>query len=270
VVNELDDNITVLFGDGDGTFSGSTDYDVGDRPLCVHSGDIDGDSDVDLVTADFNDDSITVLYNDGTAVFDSTYRFGAGNGPISLWVADYDDSDSVDVAVANYSDYNILVLLNQGDGTLAGDTTYATGTKPYALLGGDLDADADIDLLVANYSSNNVGWLKNTTTLVVSADDEAGEVLPSQYSLEQNYPNPFNPTTTINYSVPEQADVEITVYNLIGQRVNTLVDEEKAAGNYSATWDGKDDNGKPVSSGVYFYRLKAGNVSETRKMMLLK
>ena len=115
-----------------------------------------------------------------------------------------------------------------------------------------------------------MGWLKNTTTLAVSADDDAGEVLPDSYSLEQNYPNPFNPSTTIEYSLPEQADVEISIYNLIGQRVSTIVDEEKPSGSYSVTWDGTDDNGKPVATGIYFYRLKAGSIQETRKMMLLK
>jgi len=94
--------------------------------------------------------------------------------------------------------------------------------------------------------------------------------LPSAYVLHQNYPNPFNPSTVIEYSIPRRSQVEITLYNLLGQKVKTLVDKAEPAGNYSAYWNGTDYSGKPVASGVYLYRLKAGDFVETRKMILLK
>ena len=96
--------------------------------------------------------------------------------------------------------------------------------------------------------------------------------LPKAFSLGQNYPNPFNPATTINYAVPEGKSVQVTlkVYDLRGRLVNTLVDDRREAGNYNVFWSGADKTGRQVSSGVYFYRIKAGEFTQTRKMVLLK
>jgi len=94
--------------------------------------------------------------------------------------------------------------------------------------------------------------------------------LPATIVLEQNYPNPFNPTTTIAYSIPTRAHVTIGIFNLLGHQVRTLIDEMKSAGKYKIEWEGTDANGHSVSTGVYLYRLTAGDYVETRKMVLLK
>jgi len=99
------------------------------------------------------------------------------------------------------------------------------------------------------------------TTDVTLTDDG----LPKDFALLQNYPNPFNPTTEIRFSVPITAQVRLSVYNMIGQLVETIVNEEKSAGNYSARFEASR-----FSSGVYLYRLEAGNFSETRSMILVK
>jgi len=89
--------------------------------------------------------------------------------------------------------------------------------------------------------------------------------VPSSFSLSQNYPNLFNPTTTINYELSATADVTLTVYDVLGEEVATLVDEEKPAGMYSVAF-----NAANLPSGTYFYQLRAGNFVETKKMILLK
>ncbi len=101
--------------------------------------------------------------------------------------------------------------------------------------------------------------------------------LPKKISLSQNYPNPFNPATTIpfqvrslEFGVGRPVHTSLTIYNLTGQKVRVLLDEEMIPGDYQAIWDGKDDNDKKVSSGIYFYRFKAGDNSETKKMIMLK
>ncbi len=99
---------------------------------------------------------------------------------------------------------------------------------------------------------------------VVLPVDE-GKLLPSTISLDQNYPNPFNPSTTIKYSIPNQTNVTIKVFDVLGSEIITLLNEEKPAGNYEVTWDASG-----FSSGVYFYKLSAGKYVETRKMLLLK
>ena len=90
------------------------------------------------------------------------------------------------------------------------------------------------------------------------------------YHLSQNYPNPFNPSTTIEYQLPNNSQVTLSVYNSLGQLVNTLVNEEKDAGYYQAVWNGNDNHGNQVASGIYFYRLQTGNFINTKKMILLR
>ena len=90
--------------------------------------------------------------------------------------------------------------------------------------------------------------------------------------LSQNYPNPFNPVTRITYLVPDGGaqQVRLVVYDVRGARVRTLVDDRKAGGKYTVDWDGRNDQGTAVGSGVYFYRLVETNFTQTRKMLLLK
>ena len=97
------------------------------------------------------------------------------------------------------------------------------------------------------------------------------EVLPAAFSLADNFPNPFNPTTTIQYALPTATDVDLTVYNVVGQVVRTLVAEHQSAGRYTVEWDATDASGHSLSAGMYFYRLQAGGeFAEVKKMLLLK
>ena len=100
-------------------------------------------------------------------------------------------------------------------------------------------------------------------TDVKEPDDING--MPTKYNLNQNFPNPFNPTTTISYSIPKECFVIVKVYDLLGREVKSLVNEEKIAGNYSVQF-----NGNSLVSGIYFYKLQAGNFIQTKKMVLLK
>jgi hypothetical protein len=93
---------------------------------------------------------------------------------------------------------------------------------------------------------------------------------PETYVLHQNYPNPFNPTTNLSFPLPKGGDVTLTIYNLLGQPVRKLVHEQRAAGTHTVVWDGRNENGEQVPSGVYHYRLQAGSFVETKKMLLMK
>lgn len=95
-------------------------------------------------------------------------------------------------------------------------------------------------------------------------------LLPGSFSLAQNAPNPFNPQTRIDYDLPNATHVKMDIYNVLGQQVRTLVNEFQEAGYKSVIWDGRDNSGGTVASGIYFYRMDAGDFSETRKMMMLK
>jgi len=93
---------------------------------------------------------------------------------------------------------------------------------------------------------------------------------PSDFALDQNYPNPFNPETTINYQIAEESNVTIKIYSLMGREIKTLVNQKLPAASYSAKWDGTDNNGNRVSSGIYFVQMKAGTYSNMRKMTLMR
>lgn len=99
---------------------------------------------------------------------------------------------------------------------------------------------------------------------------EPVENAPIKVQLHRNYPNPFNPTTTISFSLPKEENIEIIIFNIKGQKVRTLFKGNIEAGKHTAVWNGKDTNEKPVSSGVYFYKLKAGKKELIRKMLMLK
>jgi len=104
-------------------------------------------------------------------------------------------------------------------------------------------------------------------------EDKTQDALPKTFTLEQNYPNPFNQSTELRYYVPERVKstfVSLRIYNLLGQHIRTLINESQGAGSHSTIWDGKSDDGQIVSSGIYFYKIEAGEFIQTKKMLLLK
>jgi hypothetical protein len=93
---------------------------------------------------------------------------------------------------------------------------------------------------------------------------------PVKYELEQNYPNPFNPTTTIKFRISSPGFVTLKIYDILGREVASLVNQNKKAGNYAVTWNGRNEFNYAVASGIYFYRLHANNFVQTKKMIMLK
>ena len=200
--------------------------------------------------------------------------YGVGESPSSIFIADLDGDADNDFAVANMLSNTVSVLLNNGDGTFAPKVGYDAGFQALSVFGADLDGDGDNDLAVA--SGRGVSVLLNlsdipiTDSTAVTEYEEPSSDVPEIYSLTQNYPNPFNPQTVIYYDLPVQSHINISVYNITGQIVATLVDGHRSAGSYSLVWDGKDDNGKRLANGVYVYRLLADGFVKTRKMVLMK
>jgi len=112
----------------------------------------------------------------------------------------------------------------------------------------------NVEVYGSNVQPLSVEWVVKT-----------GADLPTEFALSQNYPNPFNPTTLIKYELPEDCQVKLAIYNVVGQRVTTLVDGEQSPGYKAVIW-----NAQHLASGVYFYKLTAGDFTSIRKMLLLK
>ncbi|MFQ6113390.1 MAG: FlgD immunoglobulin-like domain containing protein [bacterium] len=108
--------------------------------------------------------------------------------------------------------------------------------------------------------------------VVTSVNDDVVSI-PVEFSLAQNYPNPFNPSTIITYTIPQSVSLTTTrleIFNMLGQKVRTLVNEQQPSGSYSVEWNGRDDSGELLASGVYMYRLSVGEFVDIKKMSLLK
>jgi len=126
-----------------------------------------------------------------------------------------------------------------------------------------------VDINTANPAGGNTPWLIPLTLIVRPVDGVQPEDMRGIISTA-NYPNPFNPETTISYSLGKDAAVSLEIYNLKGQLVNRLLNANQTKGTHSAVWNGKDSYGRDVASGFYFYRLTAGDSSQTRKILLMK
>ncbi|MFW0838059.1 MAG: T9SS type A sorting domain-containing protein [Candidatus Komeilibacteria bacterium] len=140
--------------------------------------------------------------------------------------------------------------------------SYPTGIS---VLFNDIMKDQNGILWMVNYQGDIV-----STDLVTAIIPTNSLSMPQQYSLEQNYPNPFNASTVISYELPEPALVSLTIFNQLGQPIRILVNDEKAAGYQAVVWDGLNNAGQQVGTGIYFYQLRAGNFNKTYKMILLK
>lgn len=155
----------------------------------------------------------------------------------------------------------------------------APGTGPIADLDVSIDAGADHAFynwcflegtILADPMTQEIPHTIECLDFKVNIQPVHVDVMPTQFALSQNFPNPFNPTTTLELSLPASVPVRADVYNVMGQKVRELVNGELSAGYYSLTWDGVNDNGQTMTSGVYFMRVQAGEYNRSIKMLLMK
>jgi len=165
-------------------------------------------------------------------------------------------------ATGDIAQYQLAWLsINSGGATEQSSTNFASGLTCGQAVSGICHS--------ANFQVN-FGFWQVGVTAPTDVQEIVTEELPTTYSLAQNYPNPFNPSTVIEFTVPNRSHVELSVYNLLGQRVVTLVDEPMSQGAYRTVWYGRDESGHHVATGIYFYRILAGDFVATKKMVLLK
>jgi len=154
-----------------------------------------------------------------------------------------------------------------------GDGTYRLQAE--FVIGGD-DPLREVEVLILQETSLGEYWTQLTRHVAVKGDpftavlEDFSAGRPDAFALQQNFPNPFNSGTVIRFALPSDQQVELAVYNLTGQQVATLVEGRRQAGSYAISWDGEDESGRALASGMYFYRLQAGEKVETRKLMLLR
>ena len=160
-----------------------------------------------------------------------------------------------------------ISLTDLGDGTYRLDHTFTVGGN---------DAQRDIEVLVLQQSSLGEHWTRLSHTVAIAGDPNTAVLedfsagAPDDFALAQNYPNPFNSGTVIRFDLPQSNEIELAIYNIAGQKVATLVKGMRQAGNYAINWDGKDELGTTLATGVYLYELRVGERIENRKLTLLR
>jgi hypothetical protein len=218
----------------------------------------------------------------------STYGLGISPLVLGTPLGCFDHSGNVDSLIA-YTDCPVNGYLDvlQATGSSSAEAMYTSGgTSGAAILGQQTlnSQNATVGVMLSGFSFHDIrdyqqngiparaehladilAWLGSISPTLTGATPTA------TYSLAQNYPNPFNPTTTVDFTVKGKTRVTLRVYNVRGQLVRTLVDDTRAPGiTHHAEWDGRNDAGQTVASGVYFYRLATKEFTQTRKMVLLK
>ena len=260
------DHIGIMPNNGDGTFGQIQIAPVDGLPNSLFCADFDGDSDIDLAMLCSRSNSLSLLDNNGNGDFTAQSICGVGGMPSSVIGADFEGDGDIDLAVTNRNTNDISVLFNIGNGFFTSSVTYPAGDKPAAILAVDFTGDDVPDLITVNEESDDVSLLINK----LPTDIPTEEKLPHKFILFQNFPNPFNPSTNIRFNLEKADDVALDIYNIVGQKVTTLINERLSAGLHEITWNGTNLDGGIVASGIYFYQLKTGEKLKSRKMILLK
>lgn len=255
--------IILLLGDGEGNLNFSSKVSTPGSPWMVAAGDIDGDGNVDCVSANSNNGTFSVVRGDGQGGLYPAVTYPAGGFPIAVDLGDLDGDGDLEVVVSNYSTGNYILYENDGIGNFINpDTLYAVTSGSCAVFH-DRDNDGDLDMTGIDEIQDLLILFDNPGA-PVSVNDKH---IPHEFALYQNYPNPFNPTTNLRFTISDLQFVELKVYDILGNEIATLVNEEKLPGKYDVKFDAGLYN---LSSGVYIYRLNAGNFIQRNKMLLLK
>jgi hypothetical protein len=225
---------------------------------------------------------VTATYADATVFTSVWFSFTVNTGSPSIVMPIVGSPNHVQVNTSepmmtwalpapsvNNSSYELLVA---SDPSFSNAKTYPS-TKSFMKLSGLSSGSSYYWKVRSKDENGNASSYSGTGQFKVgsvTAVDNSKLTLPTSYTVSQNYPNPFNPSTSIQYALPKSSMVTIKVYNMLGQEVRTLTSEVKQAGYYSVQWNGDNNLGQPVSSGIYIYRVTAGQYFKTMKMVLLK
>jgi len=270
--------ITVINHDGSLAYSHTINKRIEQDVLAY---DFNGDNSKELIFTTY-DGYLYAMKADGTSLpnfplYMDTYLEG------NMLLANLDN----DGVCAVFGDTQGMLHAIKADGSQAANFPINfTDNLKFAPTIGDVDGDGNIDLAVSNITAMNLIDLKRPFSAAwimhrgnpgrtgdmfeaMTDNDELG-VTAVDNTLLGNYPNPFNPETRIAFTTKENGPVSIDIYNIKGQKVRSLLNENKEAGSHTVVWNGKDDNGKNVASGVFFYRMKSGKYSSTKKMILMK
>ena len=271
-VSQAGGNLYIWYSDIEDGFDGEgnidadplfTDVDNGDYSLsadspCIDAGTADTDGDGNDDITDYNGAAPDM------GAFETTMAAPTGFTLYSLetYVTLLWDAVSID-------DFNYYIVERSTDVEFADDVESNALIVNY-FEDHDLEYDTEYFYRVYYVAAGANSEYSDVLSVTLEWLDVDGEQLPTVYALHQNYPNPFNPVTNLSYDLPEDAMVNITVFDMMGRVVRTLVNDQQSAGYKSLQWNATNNSGQPISAGLYIYTIQAGEFSQTKKMILLK
>jgi len=264
------DNISIITNDGNGSFTHTASINAGDYPTFVTSGDINNDGYLDLVVSNYERETynILLLLNDKRGSFNHTATMPVVRDPNEMVLNDFDGDGYLDLAAINrFYTKEFLIFKNDGNGNFIESQFFDLNNTPTSLTTGDFDDDGDLDLAILLQGYESALILRNGHIVGLV---ENLQVIPQKFDLYQNYPNPFNPMTTIRYDVPKPIKIVLKIYNIKGQNVRTLVNNQETAGCKSVIWDSRNDDGYILGSGVYLCKIEAADFIKVIKLLLIK
>jgi hypothetical protein len=268
------DEVILWLGDGDGGFTFSDEVIVGNSPWMVVSGDVNNDGIPDVVCANSSSSSFSVVLCDSTGNLSLPVNYTVGQFPISVDLGDVDGDLDLDIVTSNFTGANFTLYENDGTGVFINRNDLPSNLAGSCAVFHDRDNDGDMDMTGIDERQDLLILFTNNPVTDVNEQEN----FPSEYVLFQNYPNPFNPSTKIKFTIAsviasgmkQSQFVTLKVYDLLGNEITTLINEEKEPGTYEVEFGSHSGKVRNLTSGMYFYTLNTGNYSETRKMILLK
>jgi hypothetical protein len=259
----------LLLGDGNGGLTFSSKVSAGGSPWMVAVGDVNGDGEVDVVSANSFSNNAGVVLGDGQGGLIPAVTYPTGSFALAIDLGDIDGDGDLDLVTSNYGSGTWTVYENNGVGIFTNPRTLAASSAGSCATLHDRDNDGDLDITGIDEIDDLIFVFENE--LPTSADELLS--IPLQFELRQNHPNPFNPSTTIEFVIHDGVSgdfkggegtfVTLKVYDLLGQEIAILANEDLPPGRHVRTWDAGGS-----SSGVYIYRLVAGGQSASKKLVL--
>jgi hypothetical protein len=259
--------IAVMLGDGDGGFEFASKKSSGGNNWMIAAGDLNNDGHVDVATANQNRGQFALLLGDGAGNLSNAVLYDVGLGPLAIDVGDLDGDGDLDVVTSNFGSADWTIYENDGSGIFINPRTLPAREAGSCATLHDRDRDGDLDMTGIDEIEDLIFIFDNPG----SVTDTTGEPpLPAQFALQQSFPNPFvkssalTSTIVIPFKINQPAAVRLEVFNLLGQRVKTLLTERLHPGSHQRLL-----NTETLQPGIYFYRLTSGQTTSARRLLIL-
>jgi hypothetical protein len=229
--------------------------------ITVYSGEIYGDGEEDIISSSYENETVWWEYINS----ENFIKHSISDKRVwSVDILDFDNDGDIDIVGASYLSSTIVLWENVYSGNFIERQVEENFLGASSVDAIDLDSDGDIDILGSAETDNEIAWWENKFNEISIITHKKYNLI-QVFNLHQNYPNPFNPTTSIDFDLPKTSEVTLKIFNVLGEEMTTLVSDRLSAGNYSYEWDASN-----MASGIYLYRLKAGDFVETKEMILMR